>query len=28
LPTGFVCEERRIYGDTQIVIAAFNAAVS
>jgi 16S rRNA (guanine966-N2)-methyltransferase len=25
LPAGFLLEERRVYGDTQIVIAAFNA---
>jgi 16S rRNA (guanine966-N2)-methyltransferase len=26
LPDGFVCEQRRVYGDTQIVFAAFTAA--
>jgi 16S rRNA (guanine966-N2)-methyltransferase len=26
LPDGFACEERRVYGDTQIVFAAFTSA--
>jgi 16S rRNA (guanine966-N2)-methyltransferase len=28
LPAGFVLEQRRVYGDTQLIIAAFRAADS